>query len=448
MIRDLFRLTGKVSREYYLAAGALLFALKYALDYGLTAAVFGRQWGWFPYLDPLREIRGVSAMMAVDRRYALAMLALALPFIWIGTAMTTRRLRSAELPGWMVILFFVPVVNLVTIAALCIVRERGEGTPKPKGAGSGAVTALGVAIVFCTLVVWAGSGLKMGYGLGLFIALPFCLGFLSVLIYNSSGTKSFRSSIGVAALSVVIPGIALLSFAMEGLGCLVMALPLALPLACLGGAIAWSIQDGIGAREGMSAMLILLFVFPPGVMCAESLVAPEPPLLSVRTAVDIDAPPDTVWRHVVSFSDLPAPDEWIFHTGIAYPVRASIAGAGPGAIRRCEFSTGPFIEPIQVWDQPRLLRFSVTKNPAPMEEWTPYRQIHPRHLDDFLASRQGQFLLTPLPGGGTRLEGTTWYTHNLWPAEYWQVWSDFIIHKIHRRVLIHIKGLAEVRTPA
>jgi len=442
MIRDLFRITGKVSREYYLAAGVLLFALKYALDYGLTAVAFYRPWTCFPYLDPLREIRGINAMMAVDRQYALSMLALALPFIWIGTAMTSRRLRSAELPGWLVILFFVPVVNLVTMAILCILRERGEEVGKAPGAGSGAVPAVGVAIAFCTLAVWAGTGLK-NYGLGLFVALPFCLGFLSVLIYNSSGTKSSLSSMGVAALSVVVPGVALLGLAREGLGCLLMALPLALPLACLGGAIAWSIQRGIGAREGTAAMLILMILYPPGVMCAEYVISPQPPLLAVRTAVDIDAPPETVWRRVVSFSDLPAPTEWIFRTGIAYPVRASIAGSGPGAVRQCEFSTGPFVEPIQVWDEPRLLQFSVTRNPAPMEEWTPYKQIHPKHLDNFLVSRQGQFLLTPIPGGRTHLEGTTWYTHNLWPAEYWQVWSDFIIHRIHQRVLMHIKSLAE-----
>jgi hypothetical protein len=48
-----------------------------------------------------------------------------------------------------------------------------------------------------------------------------------------------------------------------------------------------------------------------------------------------------------------------------------------------------------------------------------------------------------LPGERTRLEGTTWYVHNLWPAEYWQVWSDGIIHAIHQRVLIHVKQLSE-----
>jgi hypothetical protein len=83
-----------------------------------------------------------------------------------------------------------------------------------------------------------------------------------------------------------------------------------------------------------------------------------------------------------------------------------------------------------------------------MQEWTVYSEIHPRHLNGFLISRQGQFLLTPLPGGRTRLEGTTWYQHHLWPAAYWQLWSDEIIHRIHRRVLNHIKRLSEDRAPA
>ncbi|MSR43657.1 MAG: hypothetical protein EXS19_06450, partial [Pedosphaera sp.] len=61
------------------------------------------------------------------------------------------------------------------------------------------------------------------------------------------------------------------------------------------------------------------------------------------------------------------------------------------------FSTGPFVEPIEIWDEPRLLRFGVTKNPPPMEEWTPYKNVHPPHLDGFLASERGQFQLIALP---------------------------------------------------
>jgi len=54
----------------------------------------------------------------------------------------------------------------------------------------------------------------------------------------------------------------------------------------------------------------------------------------------------------------------------------------------------------------------------------------------------GEFLPTPLPGGRTRLQGTTWY-RRMWPAGYWRLWCDAVVHRIHLRVLRHIKRLAE-----
>lgn len=77
-----------------------------------------------------------------------------------------------------------------------------------------------------------------------------------------------------------------------------------------------------------------------------------------------------------------------------------------------------------------------------MREWSPFN-IHPPHLNNFLVSHGGQFHLIELPDGRTRLEGTTWYEHHMWPAPYWQLWSDLLIHRIHRRVLEHVKSLSE-----
>jgi hypothetical protein len=128
---------------------------------------------------------------------------------------------------------------------------------------------------------------------------------------------------------------------------------------------------------------------------------------------------------------------------LAYPTEARISGRGPGAVRYCQFSTGTFVEPITVWDEPHLLRFVVAQNPAPLREWSPWGEIRPRHLRGYLASEQGQFELTALAGGRTALTGTTWYRHGLWPAEYWRWWSDAIIHRIHLRVLNHVRSLAE-----
>jgi hypothetical protein len=106
----------------------------------------------------------------------------------------------------------------------------------------------------------------------------------------------------------------------------------------------------------------------------------------VRTAIEVHASPEKVWQEVVAFSEIPAPTEWMFRAGVAYPIRAQVLGSGVGAERHCVISTGAFVEPIEVWDEPRLLKFSVTSNPAPMEEWTPYSHIDPPHLQGFLVS--------------------------------------------------------------
>jgi len=150
-----------------------------------------------------------------------------------------------------------------------------------------------------------------------------------------------------------------------------------------------------------------------------------------------------VWRNVISFPELPPPTELPFRAGIAYPLRARIVGRGVGAVRYCEFSTGDFVEPVTAWQPGKRLAFDVRENPEPMREWSPYGSLDTPHLHHYMTSLRGQFVLTALPGGRTRLAGTTWYQHHLWPAAYWALWSDAIVHEIHSRVLDHIKRVAE-----
>jgi polyketide cyclase/dehydrase/lipid transport protein len=169
----------------------------------------------------------------------------------------------------------------------------------------------------------------------------------------------------------------------------------------------------------------------------------RPPLIAVRTSIDINAAPEQVWRNVIAFADIQEAPEWYFRSGIAYPLRARIRGTGAGAVRYCIFTTGAFVEPIQVWDEPHRLAFSVTHNPAPMDELSPYAAVRPPHLDGFFVSERGEFLLQPLGAHRTRLTGTTWYRNALYPAAYWRIWSDAIIHRIHLRVLRHIRSVSE-----
>ncbi|PYX49094.1 MAG: hypothetical protein DMG79_09825, partial [Acidobacteria bacterium] len=452
--------SGTVGRGTYALVGLVGFAIKHNLDRFVASYVFHRPWGLFNYYVPVREVARITALPGRDAVFLGTMVAMALPFIWLGIVMTMKRLRSAALPPQLVAMFFAPFLNLLFFLILCLLPER-EAPPSglragpqkesssslapivPESALGSAAVALLITVPLAIAAAALGVRVLTNYGWGLFVALPFTLGFAAAFIYGIRQPRSVWGCVGVATLSIALLGGALMAVALEGLICLIMAIPLAVPLAAFGGTCAYAVQKRRWLQNDAPVVLSALLLFVPGFELAEHAVATKPPAFVVRSFIDVKAPPEKVWREVVAFSEIPRPTEWIFRAGIAYPIRAQMLGSGVGAERHCVFSTGAFVEPITVWDEPRLLKFSVRSNPAPMEEWTPYPHIDPPHLHGFMVSNGGQFLLTPLPNGGTRLEGTTWYRHGLWPSAYWSIWSDAIVHKIHMRVLTHIRDEAE-----
>ena len=461
--------SGTVTRGTYAIVGLLGFTLKHNLDRFVASFGFHRHWGVFNYWVPVRDVARVTQLPRSEAVFLATMVALSLPFIWLGVSMTIKRLRSAGLSPQLVALFFLPFLNLLFFLVLCLLPEkqvsRGpwpapSGTIDPlanqssfpgtrtsisrilpEGAVGSAAVSLLVTIPVGLATAWLGTQILRNYGWGLFVALPFAMGFTAALIYGSRQPRSAGAQIGVACLSVVLLGVALMGLAFEGLICIAMVVPLAIPLAALGGVCAYAIQKN--RRYDSPAFVAVLLLFTPGVEWLEHTIARPSPVFVVRSTIEIEAPPEKVWDKVIAFTEIPAPTEWMFRAGVAYPIRAEMFGRGPGAERHCVFSTGAFVEPIQVWDAPHRLKFSVTSNPAPMQEWTPYPRVNPPHLHGFLISEGGQFLLTRLPNGGTRLQGTTWYRHGLWPSAYWKLWSDQIIHRIHLRVLRHIREEAQ-----
>lgn len=296
----------------------------------------------------------------------------------------------------------------------------------------GAFLFRGSALTFTALVAIVLALVGGVYGIVLFGLAPVLIGAVCAWWLKPVSAGQGAS---IGAVAVLVSGFMLLAFHLEGAVCIAMSLLLVVPIGAVGGWLAWAGQN---SRHQSFALLVLI---PVSGYALDGNA--RPPLFEVRSSVEIHASPEQVWKRVVSFPELAEPDEWYFRAGIAYPQRARIEGSGPGAVRYCEFSTGPFVEPIETWDEPRLLRFRVTENPAPMREWSPYGKLEPKHLHGYMISKQGQFRLTELPAGRTLLEGTTWYQHGLWPSQYWRVWSDAVIHRIHLRVLNHIKALAE-----
>ncbi len=277
------------------------------------------------------------------------------------------------------------------------------------------------------------------YGLALFMGTPFGIGACTGFLFNRRYPATARETFEVVAFTLCLVAGAAFLLGNEGAVCLAMALPIGIVLGGMGGHLGRVIATRGGGR--MASAIAAAFVWP-----ATAILEPTPrtpALHEVRSAIEVRAAPQHVWKNVIAFPPLAAPDELPFRLGIAYPESAHIEGVGVGATRYCVFSTGPFVEPITQWEPGRRLSFNVTESPPPLRELTLYSAIAPPHLDGYLQPRRGEFRLISLPGGWTRLEGSTWYELRIQPEVYWTIYADYFITRVHHRVLEHIKRVTE-----
>ncbi len=443
----------RIGRARFFFFGLFLFLVKHNID-RLVALAYGQRFMFWEYWQP-DPILGSAAVAASAHGGMFRMLLFfAVPFIIIGVWMTWSRLRDAGLSPWLTLIFFFPFINLLLFACLSAVPSRDESDPFssfldqiiPYGETGAIAAGLLGSITVSLALTWLSTNFFRGYGWGVFVGVPFMSGFIASAVLNFRRDQGIARTLAVAIGSQIATGLCLFGLAVEGIICLLMAVPIAIPLAILGAILGRAICRPSQPRPVGIAMSALLLVVP-GTMGMESLHK-ERPLLAVETTIFVQSPPERVWQHVVTFSKLPEPEEALFKTGIAYPKEATITGSGVGAVRYCTFTTGSFVEPITAWDAPRRLAFGVASQPAVMQEWSYKRDLVPPHVSDaYLRSRRGEFVLIPA-NGGTILKGTTWYELRFWPNAYWQLWSDAVIHRIHLRVLNHVKRLAEADVTA
>ncbi len=307
---QLWRWEGTIDQKEYATVGCGALALKYFLDKFVAGAVFHRAWMPWSYWAPLGPQARVGQLQVDQRVFAATLLIIAIPFIWLGVTLTVQRLRDAGRPLWLVVLFFIPVINILFFLMLCTLgshvrapREQAMPWPEtrdldswiprsPIGAGFVAIFA---AVVIGLLFAALSTQALKSYGWGLFVALPFCLGLFSVLVYSYHEPRSLGTCLAISLVPIGLLGVGLLVVAIEGIICLAMAAPFALGLAALGGTLGYAIQSGYWRNRDVPAMLSVVLLFTPTFLGVEHWVKPEPETFMVKSAIEVNAPPEVVW---------------------------------------------------------------------------------------------------------------------------------------------------------
>ena len=193
-----------ISPGSYFTIGFLLTLLKQGLDRIVATRFFGKPWSPLSYAVT-GEIGGLFSLDRDDQIFYATMLAVALPFLVVGVVLTVRRLRDANWPLWLSVLFFAPMpINIVFFVVLCLVPSvtraaqepmsdlidgpEGEKSQsrdaRPRFSFKRAMLAILLPLPVAAAVVYVGVYVLRDYGWSLFVGLPFVLPMLSVVIYG------------------------------------------------------------------------------------------------------------------------------------------------------------------------------------------------------------------------------------------------------------------------
>jgi uncharacterized membrane protein YhaH (DUF805 family) len=206
-------------REVYAVAGVLLALVKYLIDRSV-AARYGVQWlPWHYWVLPHEG----SLLQVPDalRPMYLTLLWTSAPFALVGLTLTYLRLRAARLHGGWMLLFFVPLLNVMLFLSLCLlpsrVQEEGASAgvrgwrrfvPRDERGSwwAGALLPAPIGVAFCLLGVY---GFQQ-YGWGLFVGAPFAVGLLAPVIAGAHALRTRGESLAVAGTALLMWGAGLL----------------------------------------------------------------------------------------------------------------------------------------------------------------------------------------------------------------------------------------------
>ncbi|MBI3547774.1 MAG: SRPBCC family protein [Elusimicrobia bacterium] len=314
----------------------------------------------------------------------------------------------------------------------------GEATVAEKMA-SAAFSVLATGAIGSLLFVLLAL-VNKNYGFGLFVLAPTTLGFFAAAFHGYRKPRTRKQCAAVTGWTMFFAFSLLMAFAWEGLICILMASPIILLLGLLGSEFGFRLQAARhGAKNGVMLTVLLL---NPAFAAIESRVALVPPVQSVRTTLEVDAPPETVWKAVVGRRRYRG-HNLLFRAGVNHPVSSELVRVDGAYFLKCRSAEGEFLAPVSELTPARELAFRLEETPAPMKEMN-LQHVDAPHLHGYFNVVEGRFSLKPLPGGRTELSGSTKYQYAIWPVSYWRLWTDRILDRMHRNVLEQVKETAEM----
>ncbi len=310
------------------------------------------------------------------------------------------------------------------------------------GSLAGLLYGLGARLAFKS------GGLEDYLGLitiGFAVLVPLVIGVLTVAFAPRKYKTSWIYAIFMPWLPCLLLAVLVTVLAWEVAICVLMALPIFMTMASLGGAAAALVFQlkGRSSTPGAQASLLGLVVLAPYLLTPlEHRFTPPDLVQTVHTRITIQARPETVWHNLIAVPHIrpeehrPALFRWL---GLPTPVEASLSEPGQEGKRYAVYDNGlALLEPVTEWAPYRRYTFGVGLDPtAPAPP--PFDQVGGRYFE----VQQVGFDLEPDGAGGTVLHLHSRYRLSTWLNGYGRWWFELLLNDLQTYILGIIKARSE-----
>lgn len=278
---------------------------------------------------------------------------------------------------------------------------------------------------------------------GFLCLVPFTMGWLSIPRATGGERLSWKAWIFRPWIAVAACDLCLTAGHIEGLICIIMSLPITLPLASLGGIVS-GLNDRRSLRKHGSTTLCLA-VIPLFVSAIEMQQNVPLSVRTVETQILIHAPASVVWDNVktvraISHAELRP--SWTHRMGLPLPVAATLDHEGVGGVRDASFEGGlTFIETINEWQPLKRLGFTIAADTAHIPATT--LDEHVTIGGPYFDVLYGEYWLEPREGGDTLLHLSSQERLSTDFNFYAGLWTDAVMRDLQHSILQVVKQRCE-----
>ena len=272
--------------------------------------------------------------------------------------------------------------------------------------------------------------------------LPTIVGMLTVYLSEVDKVEKLRYRIFAPWLPVFLLFLITLMLSIEGWACWIMAFPLFLIAASIGGLIGGYLKL---KKSNNKLNISLLFLLPLFISPIESMIGSMPKTYEAYTYIDIDAPVEKIWDNVTRVREITEEEgkgSLTNFLGFPRPVKAELNYEGVGAFREAKFTGGlVFNETVVEYKDNERMVFTIKANTYDIPSTT--LDEHILIGGDYFDVLNGTYELEKLENGKNRLHLYSHFKMNTTFNFYAGWWGKWIMKDIQNTILRIEKERAE-----